>query len=152
SQRIKMQLHLPATALTQNKTDFRSLVRRIRLGSLEAKIGVILLFTIFWLTVVLVRINNAPHDRVSIEGASLIGLAQSFQQHNITGRDFQSMFGPGTQLLASVAMSATKTHSAAHAYGMITFVFCGASAFLIAVMLLLCDRLTWRDSLIVYGF
>jgi hypothetical protein len=147
-----MPLRLPATPLIQNKPDFRALVSRMRLGPLGAKIGVILLFTVCWLAVVLVRINNAPHNSVSVEGASLIGLAQSFQQHNISGRDFQSMFGPGAQLLASVAMSATKTHSAAHAYGMITFVFCGASAFLIAIMLLLCDRLTWQDSLIVYGF
>jgi hypothetical protein len=146
-----MQLRLPVAPLIQNKPDFRSLVSRLRLGPLGAKIGVILLFTVCWLAVVLVRINNAPHNSVSVEGASLIGLAQSFQQHRISGRDFQSMFGPGAQLLASISASATKTHSAAHAYGMITFVFCSASAFLIAITLLLCDRLTWQDSSIVYG-
>jgi hypothetical protein len=147
-----MPLRLPATTLIQHKPDLRSLLSRMRLGPLGAKIGVILVFTVCWLAVVLVRINNAPHDSVSLEGASLIGLAQSFQQHNISGRDFQSMFGPGAQLLASIAMAATKTHSPAHASGMITFVFCSASAFLIAITLLLCDRLTWQDSLAVYGF
>jgi hypothetical protein len=149
-----MPLRLPAVAspLIQSKPDFRGLVNRLRLGPLGAKVGVILLFTVCWLALVIVRINNAPHDKVSLEGSSLVGLAESFQHHKISGRDFQSMFGPGTQVLASVAMSLTKTNSPLRAYGMITFFFCGASAFLIAVMLLLCDRLTWLDSAIVYGF
>src|SRR5262249_39563546 len=136
--RTQMQLRLPASPLIQKKPDFRSLVIRMRLGPLGAKIGVITLFTVCWLAVVLVRISHAPQDSVSLEGASLIGLAESFQHHSISGRDFQSMFGPGTQFLAWAAMSATKSNSPAHAYGMITFVFCGASAFLIAIMLLLC--------------
>jgi hypothetical protein len=147
-----MPLRLLASPLIQNKPDFRGLVRRMRLGPLGAKIGVILLFTVCWLAVVLVRISNAPHDSISLEGSSLVALAGSLQHYSISGRDFQSMFGPGAQILASAAMSATKTNSPLHAWGMIAFFFSGASSILIAVMLLLCDRLTWLDSAIVYGF
>ena len=148
-----MQFRLPATStLTANKPDIRGLLSRVRLGPLAIKVGVILAFTTCWLIVAVVRINNTAHDSVSLDGSSLIGLAGSAEQRQISGRDFQSVFGPGTQMLAFTAMSVAKTDSPLRAYGMITFFFCGASAILLAVTLLLCDRLTWKDCAVVYLF
>ena len=148
-----MQFRLPATStLTANKPDIRGLLNRVRLGPLAIKVGVILAFTTCWLIVAVVRINNTAHGSVSLDGSSLIGLAGSAEQRQISGRDFQSVFGPGTQMLAFTAMSVAKTDSPLRAYGMITFFFCGASAILLAVTLLLCDRLTWKDCAVVYLF
>ena len=132
------------------KTDFRRLLNRFRLGPRGLKIGVIVLFTLCWMLVVLVR-SNVPRHTTTLEGSSFIGLVASFQQGSISGRDFQSMFGPGTQYLAWAATATTKTGSALRAYNMIAFVFCALSAFLIAVMLLVCDRLSWQDCAISYG-
>ena len=44
------------------------------------------------------------------------------------------------------------TRSALDAYGMITFFFCVATALLAAVMLLICDRISWQQCAIFYAF
>ena len=56
-----------------------------------------------------------------------MSLATSLQQGAVSGRDFQSVFGPGTQFLALLATSFTKTGSPVDAYGMIVFFFCAIS-------------------------
>jgi hypothetical protein len=96
--------------------------------------------------------SSAPRDGAPPEVSSLPGLAKLLQQDDLSGRDFQSIFGPATQFAAWAATAVTKTRSSADAYGMIVFVFCAASAILIALMLLVCNRLTWQDCAILYAF
>jgi hypothetical protein len=134
----------------KNKIDFRRLLSRLRLGPRGLKVSVILLFSLCWMLVVLVR-SNVPRHTTTLEGSSFIGLATAFKQGSISGRDFQSMFGPNAQVLAWAATSLTKTGSPVHGYNMIAFVFCMLSAILIGVMLLVCDRLSWQDCAISYG-
>jgi hypothetical protein len=133
------------------KKDLRSLLNRVHLGPRGVKVTVILLFTFCWLLVALVR-NNVPRHTAALEESSLPGLATSLQQGAVSGRDFQSVLGPGTQFLASAATSSTKTRSPVDAYGMIGFFFCALGAILIAALLLVCDRLSWQDAVILYAF
>jgi len=116
-----------------------------------AKIVVIVVFTVCWLLIVLVR-SHVANDPTATEGSSLPALATALQQRAISGRDFQSMYGPAAQLLAWIATAFTVTRSALDAYGMITFFFCAATALLAAVMLLICDRFSWQQCAIFYAF
>jgi len=133
------------------RINFRSLLNRIHFGSREAKATVILLFTLCWLLIVLVR-SHAPRDPATVENSTLMGLATSLQQGAISGRDFQSVYGPAAQSLAWMATRATATRSALDGYGMINFFFCAASAILIAAMLIICERISWQQSVIFYLF
>src|SRR5207302_5760843 len=121
------------------------------LSERAAKIAVVLVFTVGWLLIVLVR-SQVANDPAATEGSSLPGLAAALQQGAISGRDFQSMYGPAVQWLAWIATGLTATRSALNAYGMITFFFCAASALLVAVMLLICDRISWQQCAIFYAF
>jgi hypothetical protein len=141
----------PQVSIRSQERNFRNLLNRIHFSPRAGKVTVILLFTFCWLCVALVR-SNVPRHNVHLEGSSLMGLSTYLQQGGLSGRDFQSRFGPATQFLAWMATSITKTQSSLDAYGMIIFLFCAASASLIAAMLLVCDRVSWQDSAIVYAF
>lgn len=121
------------------------------LAEQAAKIAVILLFTVCWLLIVLVRSHEAI-DPGANEGRPLSGLATALQQRAISGRDFQSIYGPATQLLAWTATSVTVNRSALGAYGMITFFFCSATALIVAAMLLIGDRFSWQQCAVFYAF
>ncbi|PYS05079.1 MAG: hypothetical protein DMG16_00820 [Acidobacteria bacterium] len=133
------------------KIDLRSLLRRIPFGPREAKLAVVLIFTLCWLSIALVR-SNVARDPGARDASSLLGLATALQQGAISGRDFQSVYGPAAQFLAWIATLATTTRTALDAYGMITFVFCAATALLAAAMLLICDRISWQQCAIFYAF
>ena len=130
--------------------DLRAIFKRIPFGEREAKIAVVFAFTVCWLLIVLVR-SRVSTDPAATEGSSLAGLATAMQQGNISGRDFQSLYGPAAQLLAWMATAATATRSALDAYAMITFFFCACSALLAAMMLLICDRISWQQCAIFYA-
>jgi hypothetical protein len=125
--------------------------RRHPLCEWMAKLAVVLVFTVCWLLIVLVR-SQVANDPVATDGSSLPGLATALQQGAVSGRDFQSMYGPAVQWLAWIATGFTATRSALNAYGMITFFLCAASALLAAVMLLICDRISWQQCAIFYAF
>jgi hypothetical protein len=131
--------------------DFRGFLKGIRPTPAELKFVVILFFTICWLLIVLAR-SYVPRDPAALEGSSLVGLAAAMQQGAISGRDFQSSYGPAAQLLAWAATTLTATGSALDAYGMITFLFCAGSAVLVGVMLLLGDRISWQQAAVFYAF
>jgi hypothetical protein len=113
-----------------------------------AKIAVILVFTVCWLLIALAR----SHEAIDPGANPLPGLATALQQHAISGRDFQSIYGPAAQLLAWSATAVTVTRSALDAYGMITFFFCSATALLVAAMLLIGDRFSWQQCAVFYAF
>jgi len=131
-------------------SNLQNLLSHVHLGPREAKLAVILVFTFCWLFIALAR-SNAPRQKVGLVDSSLMGLATSLQQRAISGRDFQSVFGPTTQFVAWAATRITKTRSSLDAYGTIVFFFGAASAILISCMLLVCDRISWRESAVVYG-
>jgi hypothetical protein len=131
--------------------ELRVLLHRIPFGEREAKIAVLFAFTVCWLLIVMVR-SRAATDPGAAERSLLPALAAALQQGQISGRDFQSIYGPAAQILAWIATVATASRSALDAYGMITFFFCAASALLAAVMLLICDRMSWRECAIFYAF
>jgi hypothetical protein len=137
--------------MSRLKKEIGGLRHRIPFAGPAAKIAVVLVFTVCWLLIALVR-SRAGSDSATTEGSSLLGLATALQQGAISGRDFQSMYGPAAQLLAWIATAATVTRSAIDAYGMITFFFCAASALLAAAMLLICDRISWQECAIFYAF
>jgi hypothetical protein len=145
------QLSKPPKRKPAKQLDFRKLLNRFRLGPQATKLAVIAFFTVCWLLVVIARASTR-HDAASVEGSSLIALATSMQHGAISGRDFQSVYGPATQFLATVATSLPGTESPLDAYGMIVFLFCGVSAVLIALTLLICERVSWLDCVIVYAF
>jgi hypothetical protein len=137
-------------ATEKKRIDFRSLLNRFRPSPLGAKVLVISGFTLCWLLVVLVR-TNVPRDTTSLEGSSLMALATSLQQGAVSGRDFQSVYGPGAQFIAWLATSFTKSGSPMDSYGMIAFFFCAASVILMAALLLVCDQISWLESAVVYA-
>ena len=137
--------------LNKAKEELAALLHRIPFGEREAKIAVVFVFTVCWLLIVLIR-SQAASDPATLERSSLPGLAAALQQGSISGRDFQSTYGPGAQLLAWIATAVTATRSATDAYGMIAFFFCAASALLAAVMLLICDQISWQQCAVFYAF
>ena len=133
------------------KIDFPSLLHRIPFGPQQGKIAVVFIFSLCWLSIVLVR-SQVARDPAALNASSLLGLATALQQGAISGRDFQSMYGPAAQILTWIATMATTTGSALDAYGMIIFVFCAASALIAAVMLLICNRISWQQCALFYAF
>ena len=128
-----------------------SVLQRIPFGPLAAKLVVVVFFTACWLLIALVR-SDGPLDPAAMEGSSLMALAASLQQGEISGRDFQSVYGPAAQMAAWGATRLTRTGSALDAYGMILFVFCAATIGLVAVVLLLCNRVSWQQAAVFYVF
>src|SRR5262245_42078008 len=115
-----MQTILSPPVSSPTKRDFRSLLNRFHLGPRGAKVTVIVVFTLCWLLVGLAR-TNVSRDLAGFEGSSLMALATSLQQGAVSGRDFQSTFGPATQFLAWIATSITKGGWSLGADGMIVF-------------------------------
>src|SRR5688572_29834266 len=120
-------------------------------GSQGLKVAVVVAFTLCWLLIILVR-SQAPRDPASTEGSSLVGLATTMQQGELSGRDFQSMYGPAAQMLAWICTTVTSSRSPLDALGLMVLAFCAASAVLMAAVLLLCDRVSWQQAVAFYGF
>jgi hypothetical protein len=131
--------------------ELRNRVRQMQFDAWAAKVIVVVVFSLCSLLIALVR-NQSPADPGTLESSSLVGLAKTMQQGAISGRDFQSVYGPATQALAWVCTKVTLTRSALDAFGLMTFVFCAVSILLMGGMLLLCDRITWRQAATFYGF
>jgi hypothetical protein len=131
--------------------EFRDRVRHMQFGAMAAKVAVVAVFTLCSLLIVLVR-SQAPGDPAALESSSLVGLAKAMQQGAISGRDFQSTYGPATQALAWMCTKVTSTRSALDSFGLITFVFCATSVLLIGAMLLLCDRISGLQAAAFYAF
>jgi hypothetical protein len=144
----------PVDVATTTKIDFRRVwnrvLNRLHFSPLAIKCGVILLFTVLWLVVALVR-STAPRDAESLETSSLTTLARLQQENFISGRDFQSVFGPGMQYLVATATSLTKAPATSDAHAMIAFFLSAGAAILIGITLLLCDLFSWKESAIGYG-
>jgi hypothetical protein len=144
----------PRTSTIDHKdkqVSLKSRLKSFRLGPQAARVVVVLLFTVCWLFVALVR-SSDPSNTPALDSSSLIGLSTLLQQAAVSGRDFQSALGPGTQFMAWFATSLTRTEMPADAHRMMAFWFAVASAVLVAAMLLLCKRLSWKDCAIVYAF
>jgi hypothetical protein len=139
------------SAKTNKISDFGNYLSGTHSGSRGLKLGVVLGFTLCWLLIVLVR-SQTPRDPASLEGASLVGLATAMQNGALSGRDFQSTYGPAAQVLAWMCTTVTWTQSPLDALGLMIFAFCAASAALIAAMLLLCDRISWLQAAVLYAF
>jgi hypothetical protein len=146
----KGQKARPATRASRME-ELRGRVRQMQFDAWAAKVIVVVVFTLCSLLVVLVR-NEVPGDPAALENSSLVGLAKAMQQGSISGRDFQSIYGPATQVLAWMCTKVTLTRSALDAFGLITFAFCAVSVLLIGGLLTLCDRITWRQAAAFYGF
>ena len=127
-----------ASRNTDKLSNPRNYFAEIKFGSQQLKVAVVLVFTVCWLLIILAR-SQAPRDPASFEGASLVGLATAMQQGELSGRDFQSMYGPAAQVLA---WTVTSRQSPLDALGLMVFAFCAASAVLMAAVLLLCDRVS----------
>jgi hypothetical protein len=123
----------------------------MKFGSAGLKIAVVLVFTLCWLLIVLVR-SQAPRDPAAFDGSSLVGLATAMQQGALSGRDFQSIYGPAAQLLAWMCTTVTSSRSPLDALGLMFFAFSAASAVLMAAVLLLSDRVSWQQAAVFYGF
>ena len=127
------------------------MVARIPRGNFPAKVVVALAFTLCSLLIILVR-TQVPRDAADLDLSSLITLAASLQQGALSGRDFISILRTGAEILAWIATSITATGSAVDAYGIINGVFNLAVTLLVAAVLLICDRINWKQSIIVYAF
>jgi hypothetical protein len=150
--KIRMQtLFQHPVSTPRREIDIRTVFKRLRLGSRGTKLAVILVFTLCWFVVALVRSNNV-HGPISSEGSSLIGLASSMRTGAFSGRDFQSMYGVGTQFLAWATTAVMKAPSPIEAYSRMAFVFSAFSALLIAALLQMCDQFSWQDCAILYTF
>src|SRR5437762_4451052 len=140
----------PARVATIAKVDFRRVLNRVKFTPQAIKCGVVLLFTVLWLVVALVR-STAPRDAESLETSSLMALARLLQENFISGRDFQSVFGPGMQFLVAIATSLTNAPTPLDTHAMIAFFLAAGTAILIGITLLLCDQFSWQESAIAYG-
>ena len=140
-----------ASSKTGKFSDLQNYFAGMNFGSQGIKVAVVVAFTLCWLLIILVR-SQVPRDPASFEGSSLVGLATAMQQGELSGRDFQSMYGPAAQMLAWICTTATSSGSPLDALSLMFFVFCAASAVLMAAVLLLCDRVSWQQAAVFYGF
>lgn len=131
--------------------ELRNRVQQMQFNAWAAKVVVVLVFSLCSLLIALVR-SQSPGDPASLEHSSLVSLAKAMQQGAISGRDFQSTYGPAAQALAWLCTKVTLTRSALDAFGLMTFSFSAVSLVLIGGMLLLCDRISWRQAAAFYGF
>jgi hypothetical protein len=129
----------------------RNYVDGMKFGAKGLKVTVVLVFTLCWLLIILAR-STTPLNPASLEGSSLLGLATAMQQGDLSGRDFQSIYGPAAQVLAWICTTLTSSQSPLDALGLMIFAFCAASAVLMAAVLLLCDRVSWQAAVVFYGF
>mgnify|MGYP003576587994 CR=1 FL=1 len=136
-----------ASRNTNKVSNPRNYFAEMKFGSRELKVGVVLVLTVCWLLIILAR-SQAPRGPASFEASSLVGLATAMQQGELSGRDFQSMYGPAAQVLA---WPVTSSRSPLDALGLMVFAFCAASAVLMAAVLLLCDRVSWQQAAVFYG-
>src|SRR5262245_38733132 len=132
-------------------SDFGNYLSGTQLSSRGLKIGVVLVFTLCWLLIVLAR-SQAPRDPASLDVASLVGLATAMQHGALSGRDFQSTYGPAVQVLAWLCTTIISTQSPLDALGLMTFALCASSAVLIAALLLLCNGISWQQAAVLYAF
>ena len=140
-----------ASPRTSKVSDLRNYVAGMNFGSQGLKVAVVLVFTLCWFFIVLAR-SQKPPDPATFEGSSLVGLATAMQQGALSGRDFQSMYGPATQVLAWICTILTSSQSPLDALGLMVFFFCAASAVLMAAVLLLCDGVSWKQAAVFYAF
>jgi hypothetical protein len=140
-----------ASGNTNKLSNRRNYFAEMKFGSHGLKVAVVLVFTVCWLLIILAR-SQAPRDPASFEGSSLVGLATAMQQGELSGRDFQSMYGPAAQVLAWMCTTVTFSRSPLDSLGLMVFAFCAASALLMAAVLLLCDRVSWQQAAVFYGF
>ena len=131
-------------------SDLRNYVTGMNFGSVGLKVAVVVAFTLCWLLIILAR-SQTPRDPASLEGSSLVGLAAAMQQGALSGRDFQSMYGPAAQVLAWISTSVMYSRSPLDGLGLMVFAFCAASAVLMAAVLLLCDRVSWQHAAVFYA-
>jgi len=115
----------------------------------KAKTAVVLVATACWLIVVVVR-GQFLGEATNLDASWLMGLATLLQQGSISGRDFHFTYGPATQLIAWLATSVTVTQSAFDAYRMLSVFFTGVCALLMSAILLLLDRISWKQTIVVY--
>src|SRR5437879_5742292 len=108
-----------------------------------AKPAVVLLFTALWLLVAWARACLASGE-TELDASWLMGLATTFQQGVISGRDIHFTYGPLSQLLAAWGVSITGSGSAFDAYWMIVFLFMSFSVIVTSVVILLIDQLSWK--------
>jgi hypothetical protein len=140
---------ISSTRIEQKKQSVRALLGRIPFTSRTAKIVVVVTFSLLWLLVVLVRTRVSP-DLKDLVASPFMGLAALLQQGAVSGRDFLSTYGLAAQILAWVATIFTTTGSALNAYAMIGFFFSAASIVIVAAVLLMCGRISWKECTIVY--
>jgi hypothetical protein len=79
----------------RKSSSLKTRLKSFRLGPLAAKVLVVVVFTLCWLSVALVR-SSSTSNTPALDNSSLISVATLLQQDAVSGRDFQSAFGPGT--------------------------------------------------------
>jgi hypothetical protein len=113
------------------------------------KFAVVLLFTACWFVSNVVRSRFAGGE-TDLDASWLMGLSASFQQGLISGRDFHFTYGPAAQVFAWSGTFLTVSKSAFDAYRMICLIFVLLAALSVAVALLVYDRISWKQTAIVY--
>jgi hypothetical protein len=117
----------------------------------HAKIAVVLLFTVCWLASCLVRASSEG-ELIGVDPSWLMGLATSFQQGLISGRDIHFTYGPLAQVLAWFATGLTASKSAFDGYRMICFVFFSLSPLIIGLVFLLLPQVSAIQTALIYTF
>src|SRR5438093_13783844 len=111
----------------------------LRLRDRYAKPAVVLCCSALWLLVSVVRIPDATggSSDMSLDSSWVIGLAASFQEGAIAGRDFQFTYGPAAQIIASIGAWLNADASAYPALPLILLSFWSYGILLLAIVLLL---------------
>ena len=115
------------------------------------KLAVTILFTACWFVSAVVRSRFAGGE-TGLDASWLMGLAASLQQGLISGRDFHFTYGPAAQVFAWIGTFLTVSKSALDGYRMIYLTFVCLSALGIAAALLLYDRISWKQTAIIYVY
>jgi hypothetical protein len=99
--------------------------------------------------VALVVRSRSAGGETELDASWSMGLVTYLQQGGWSGRDFHFTYGPVAQLIGWTAASLTSSGSAFDAYRMMGIVFGSLTAAVLAGVLLLYDRISWKQTALV---
>lgn len=118
-----------------------------------AKPLVILIFSLLWLIVSIMRVPESigKSADIGIDISWVIALPETLYQGSISGRDFHFTYGPLSQVLAYAGASLHTPWSAIDSLPLVMLAFYTASIVLFASILLLLDSLGWKKCILLYA-
>ena len=109
-------------------------------------------FSVPWVVVSVARMPSRTASLGALDGDTswLMGLAATFQQGSVSGRDYHFTYGVLAQILAYVGVLLNEAHSVFDAVPLMMLSFSMTSILLLATILLMLSEVDWKDMICIY--